>query len=202
MITYMYKVMCVTNRLLCHDDFLSQIEKIALAGVTGIILREKDLTPVAYERLAIRVMEICEKYQVDCILHNFYEIALKLGAKNLHVPMQKLREMTEEQRGQFAILGASCHCLEEVIEAENAGCSYVTAGHVFTTKCKEGVPPKGVAFLQEICDNVNVDVYALGGIHVDNAGEAFQAGAKGVCMMSDFMTAKSPRDLVEQIKNA
>lgn len=199
MITYMYKVMCVTNRLLCHDDFLIQIEKIASSGVEGIILREKDLTPVAYERLAVKVMEICEKHQVECILHNFYEVAIKIGAKNLHVPMAKLREMTKEQRNQFEILGASCHCIEEVIEAEEMGCTYVTAGHVFTTKCKEGVPPKGVAFLKEICDNVNVDVFALGGIHVDNAKEAFQAGAKGVCMMSDFMTAKQPKDLVEQI---
>ena len=36
---------CVTNRTLCRDDFLTRIDHIAKKGVAdAILLREKDLT--------------------------------------------------------------------------------------------------------------------------------------------------------------
>ena len=39
----MSDILCITNRLLCKEDFLTRIEKIAGAHPAGIVLREKDL---------------------------------------------------------------------------------------------------------------------------------------------------------------
>ena len=40
---------CVTNRTLCRDDFLTRIDHIAKKGVAdAILLREKDLTEREY----------------------------------------------------------------------------------------------------------------------------------------------------------
>ena len=39
----MSEVLCVTNRQLCREDFLTRLERIAAAKPAGIILREKDL---------------------------------------------------------------------------------------------------------------------------------------------------------------
>lgn len=67
------------------------------------------------------------------------------------------------------------------------GACYVIAGHIFSTDCKKGVPPRGLAFLREVTNSVSIPVYAIGGITVENSGEVFAAGAAGVCMMSQWM---------------
>lgn len=183
----MSDIICVTNRNLCKEDFLKRIEKIAVAHPAGIILREKDLTKEEYRNLAKQVLQICEKHQVSCILHSFTDEAIELSAEAVHLPLSILREMTEEQRSRFKVLGASCHSLEEALEAERLGCTYIIAGHIFATDCKKGLPGRGLDFLKSICENVSIPVYAIGGINGENIADVRNAGAKGACVMSGFM---------------
>ena len=42
------------------------------------------------------------------------------------------------------------------MEAERLGATYVTAGHIFTTDCKKGLPPRGLDFLKNVCDAVTI----------------------------------------------
>ena len=85
------------------------------------------------------------------------------------------------------IKGVSVHSAQEALNAQEAGASYVTAGHIYRTKCKEGLEPRGTGFLKEICTTVNIPVYAIGGININNARECIEAGASGVCIMSGYM---------------
>ena len=71
--------------------------------------------------------------------------------------------------------------------AEQLDAAYVTAGHIFATDCKKGVPPRGIPFLQEICSQASVPVYAIGGISAGNLPEIRQNGATGACIMSGAM---------------
>jgi len=166
---------------------LTRIEKIASAKVSAIILREKDLTEAEYEALAVKVMKIFEKYEANLILHNFVQTAIKLKANALHLPIAKLRELSAEDKKQFKVLGASCHSLKDAIEAENLGCTYITAGHIFDTNSKKGIPGRGIPFLKEITGSVTIPVYAIGGITPENALEVKNAGASGGCVMGEFM---------------
>ena len=95
--------------------------------------------------------------------------------------------MTDEQRSRLKVLGASCHSLEEALEAERLGCTYIIAGHIFATDCKKGLPGRGLDFLKSICENVSIPVYAIGGIDSSNIEAVRNAGAKGACVMSGFM---------------
>ncbi len=196
----MSDIFCVTNRRLCREDFLSRIESLAECELGGIILREKDLTEEEYERLASAVMEICERHGTSCILHSFPNTAIRLGGDKLHLPLNKLRQLTEEQKRHFPVLGASCHSADEAEEAERLGCSYITAGHVFATDCKKGLEPRGLDFLKEVCQRVKIPVLAIGGITPENAGLARKYGAGGICVMSEFMKCENAKALAEQLK--
>ncbi len=183
-------LICVTNRQLCHEDFLAQIEKTARLSPKAVILREKDLTEEEYTILAAQVLEICSFYQTPCILHSFPDSAVLLGCHSIHLPLPLLRKLNKKNISQtwFTTLGASCHSVEDALEAEKLGCTYITAGHVFETDCKKGLPGRGLAFLEEVCRAVSIPVYAIGGISPGNYQEAMKAGAAGACMMSGFMT--------------
>lgn len=185
--SYRSDLLCFTNRALCDEPFLKRIEAIAAARPAGIVLREKDLAEDAYEELAAQVLSICQKYGTTCILHNYADAAARLNARALHLPLPVLRTLSAQDRARYRIIGASCHCLEDAEIAESLGCTYITAGHVFDTDCKKGLPGRGFAFLREICDSVSIPVYAIGGVSPDNIWGVRACGAAGACVMSGVM---------------
>ena len=193
-------ILSVTNRKLCREDFLSRIERIAAANPAGIILREKDLSEEEYRSLAEQVLNICRKQGTPCILHSFYETALELECDSVHLPLPVLMGMEPGRRKKFRILGASCHSAEDAVLAEKMGCCYLTAGHVFETDCKKGLPGRGMDFLEQVCRSVSVPVYAIGGITAAHMGRIRQAGAAGACVMSGLMTCGDPKEYLEGFK--
>ena len=192
----MSDLICITNRKLCSNNFLDQIEMIASAHPKAIVLREKDLSEKEYEQLARQVMQICQKHGTQCILHSFSNVATTLGATAVHMPLPLLQKMTPQEKSHFQIIGASCHSLEEAKEAQNLGCTYITAGHIFLTDCKKGLPGRGLPFLEEICKTVRIPVYAIGGISSQNMESVRKTGAAGVCIMSGFMRCKTVEEIM------
>lgn len=189
--------LCVTNRKLCRGDFLERIRRIA-SGETGgesgmtadaIVLREKGLPEEEYFFLAEKVMNICEDFSMPCILHTFYRAAEQLGCSRIHLPLGVFEQMGPDVC--FDVIGTSVHSIEQAQQALLLGASYVTAGHVFATDCKKGLPGRGLAFVREIVQTVDIPVYGIGGIQAANAPDVVRAGASGVCVMSGFMIEKS-----------
>lgn len=192
----MSDLICITNRKLCSNNFLDQIEMIASAHPKAIVLREKDLSEKEYEQLARQVMQICQKHGTQCILHSFSNVAIALGAEAVHMPLPLLQKMTPQEKSHFQIIGASCHSLEEAKEAQDLGCTYITAGHIFLTDCKKGLPGRGLPFLEEICKTVRIPVYAIGGISSQNMESVRKTGAAGACIMSGFMRCKTVEEIM------
>lgn len=188
-------IVCVTNRKLvkAYEEngsfvpFLKKIKEVAKKKPAFIILREKDLPADDYKKLAKKVLEICDSEKVSCILHCFYKEAIELGVKKIHLPMHILENMTENEKKCFDIIGVSIHSVEDARRAQELGALYITAGHIFATDCKKGLTPRGLQFLGDVCDSVEIDVYAIGGISENNMHQCISRGAKGVCMMSGFM---------------
>ena len=180
---------CVTNRTLCRDDFLTRIDHIAKKGVAdAILLREKDLTEREYLDLAEKVLSICKAHNRRCILHTYYKAAKELGCKEIHLPLPLLQKMREEGEKQwFTTVGTSVHSLKQANLAMHLQADYMTAGHIFETDCKKGLPGRGLSFLSKVVCKSEVPVYGIGGISADNAGQIMETGAAGVCIMSGFM---------------
>ncbi len=192
MIMCTYNILAVTSRELCNIDFLAQINKIAQARPAGIILREKDLSEQEYRKLAEEVINICKKYDVLCILHSFFSVAIQLQCRAIHLPMWVLRQQ-EQGMEFFHTVGVSVHSVEEAIEAEKLGATYIIAGHIFKTDCKKDLAPRGLQFLESVVKSVNIPVYAIGGIMPQNADSVLKQGAEGICVMSGFMRCTQPK---------
>ena len=180
---------CVTNRTLCRDDFLTRIDHIAKKGVAdAILLREKDLTEREYLELAEKVLSICKSHNRRCILHTYYKAAKELGCKEIHLPLPLLQKMREEGEKEWVTtVGTSVHSLKQANLAMHLQADYMTAGHIFETDCKKGLPGRGLSFLSKVVCKSEVPVYGIGGISADNAGQIMETGAAGVCIMSGFM---------------
>lgn len=188
-------LICVTHRTLCQDNFMERIRQIALGKPQAIMLREKDLSSSDYEALALQVKKICAVNHVPLIINQNISVAKNLELPHLHLSIANLRRFQAEVPRFFT--GVSVHSVEEAKEAQALGASYVIAGHIFSTNCKKGVPPRGLTFLQDVCQAVSLPVYAIGGITQDRLPDVIQTGAKGVCIMSEAMTCPHPTDLTK-----
>lgn len=194
----MSDIICITNRKLCKENFLKRMKQIAMERPRAIILREKDLSEEEYRKMAKEVVQICKDYDVQCILHSFTKTAIELNETAIHMPLLLLREMTTREKAHFKIIGASCHSVEDAREAQSLGCTYITAGHIFLTDCKKGLPGRGLSFLKETCNAVQIPVYAIGGINPSNIESVRQAGAAGACVMSGLMTCKDVKRTMQE----
>lgn len=191
----MFKLLAVTNRKLCAGSLPEQLEIICSSEhkPDAIILREKDLAAAEYNQLAQEAAKICAAYHVQLILHSFWKTAMELDRKNIHLPLAVLQTNEfQRYRNKFQLIGASIHSMEEAQQAAVLGADYLTAGNIYVTSCKVGLPGRGLVWLSEICKEINLPVYAIGGISL--SGEQFddlqKSGAAGACIMSEFMLLK------------
>lgn len=198
----MFELVCVTNRNLCREDFFKRLQRIAQSDVDKIILREKDLAEEKYLNLAEKAFNFCSGQEKKLILHNYLSAAKKLSQSKIHLPLSML-EKNSPLREEFEIIGTSVHSLEQLKNAEALGASYVTAGHIFKTDCKKDLAPRGISFLQSICNRSHIPVYAIGGINLETVSMLAEVKSpmfKGICIMSEFMTCENPKEYAQSLK--
>ena len=175
-------IIAITNRHLCSRPFMEQLERICKLHPHAIVLREKDMPEAEYLSLARDVIALCKKYDVQCMLHSFINVAMELEHPYIHLPLPILEayvqknvscnistgmsKSTDNYQQFFKVIGTSVHSVEDAIKAEQLGATYMTAGHIFATDCKKGLPPRGLDFLKNVCDAVEIPVYAIGGINI------------------------------------
>ena len=193
------KRIVITNRKMVEGTLLHQLQKISRFHPYAIILRETDLPDAEYEALAQETLRLCMQENIHCFLHSRIDIALKIGCRNIHLPLSlfKKRAFADEKqpgketmRSSFEQISVSCHSMGDMQIAVKGGATQVVLGTIFATESKKGVTGRGLNFLRKICDACPLPVYAIGGITPENLASVCNAGAAGGCMMSGFMKLK------------
>lgn len=204
MIENKIKLNIISNRKLCENENLEkQIEKIFSAyqrkiilenfEIVALTLREKDLYKNEYLKLVEKIYPICQKYRIDLILHQNYDLRLdnKYNIKGLHLSYNTFKSLNknirEELIKKYKKIGVSIHSINEAKEVEMLGANYVVAGHIFKTDCKKDLEPRGLEFIQELSSALIIPIFAIGGINQENSHLVINSRAFGVCMMSSLM---------------
>ena len=204
MIENKIKLNIITNRKLCENENLEkQIEKIFSAykrkiiledfEIIALTLREKDLDKNEYLKLVEKIYPICQKYRIDLILHQNYDLRLdnKYNVEGLHLSYNTFKSLNknirEELIRKYKKIGVSIHSINEAKEVEMLGANYVVAGHIFKTDCKKDLEPRGLKFIQELSLILTIPIFAIGGINQENSHLVTNSGAFGVCIMLSLM---------------
>lgn len=80
-------IIAITNRHLCNRPFMEQLERVCKLHPHAIVLREKDMPEAEYLSLARDVIALCKKYDVQCMLHSFINVAMELEHPYIHLPL-------------------------------------------------------------------------------------------------------------------
>ena len=139
----MLRLYAITDRRWTgRQNLYEQIEDALKGGVTMVQLREKHLPEDALMREAVKVKELCRRYQVPLIINDNVNAALQSGADGVHVgiqdaPVPEIRRNVPEN----FIIGATCKTVEQARAAQRDGADYIGAGAVFPSPHKEKCPP-------------------------------------------------------------
>ena len=185
------RLYAVTDRSWLKDSALeTQVEEALLGGATFVQLREKELDREAIRQEALRIRDLCRKYQVPFVIDDEVELALETDADGVHIGQSDmaLRD-AREQLGPEKIIGVSARTLEEALEAEQNGADYLGVGAVFSTSTKPDAADVSLETLSSICRAVSIPVVAIGGIKKENLPELAGTGIAGVAVVSAIFAA-------------
>lgn len=200
----------ITNRNLCDkEEYFERIKKACLCGVENIIIREKDLNDdevkMIYEKISSSLpKDIREKTSI--LINSKIGVYEDTDCDGVHLPYKLFKEKVEEgyEFDEKKQIGLSIHSTEEVVEMEeickNKGIkiSYITLSHIYETKCKEGLKPKGLDILKNSGNLTKVKIVALGGINSKNVSEVLKY-ADDFAVMSLIMKSDNVKKTVEEI---
>lgn len=180
----------ITPQYTGDEIYFEKIEQALRGGVTILQLREKNLQGFELEQLAIRVKNLCKKYNVPLIINDDPYLVKKIDADGLHLGQD---DMSIEEARRIVgekIIGISTHNKEEAIFAENSGADYIGVGAVFETKTKDNTISLSMEKLEEITKSVTIPCVAIGGINQDNIKKLKGKGLSGVAVISVIFSAE------------
>ncbi|MGY0692734.1 thiamine phosphate synthase [Virgibacillus sp. FSP13] len=99
-------------------------------------------------------------------------------------------------------IGCSVHSTEDAIYATRHGADYLLYGHVFESKSKLGLKPKGLENLERVAQSVSIPVIAIGGITPENTVATIKSGATGIAVLSGVMLSDNPLKAVKEYRRA
>ena len=192
----------VTDRSWLNGATLySQVEEAIRGGATFIQLREKTLEEKQFLEEAIKINELCKRYQVPFVINDNVEIAIKANADGVHIgqndrPIKEVRTLL----GPEKVIGVSAQTVEQAILAEKGGANYIGVGAVFHTNSKVDAKDVSYKTLKSICKAVSIPVIAIGGIGADNVAQLAGSGICGVAVISAIFAQKDIQMATSHLK--
>lgn len=99
-------------------------------------------------------------------------------------------------------IGCSVHSVEEAVQAADDGADYVLYGHIFETRSKPGLAPRGVQALADVVAACPVPVIAIGGIEPDNVEDVLSSGCAGIAVLSSVLLHSEPAAQIRRFRQA
>jgi len=151
-------------------------------GVRLIQVREKNMSPVEYEKFASDVTAMAHHYDAQVLVNGDEDLARAAGADGVHLQTAQLMQC--HQRPDTRLCGASCHNRHELLHAADLGVDLAVLSPVLPTASHPGEPTLGWEHFKALCHDMPMPVFALGGMKVDMRETAMMHNAHGVALLS------------------
>lgn len=175
------------------------VKRVLDAGVRFIQYREKELSRREIYVQAERIKRITDTYKAVFIVNDHCDIALAVDAAGVHLGRDDmpLKDAKRIMRGK--VIGISTHDPAQAAEAAKGGANYIGFGPIFQTATKDAGEPKGAGMIADIKKHVSIPLVAIGGIHLKNLKEVFEAGADAAAISSGILNAADVYGMAKRV---
>ena len=160
-------------------------------GADTIQLREKTISDSKFLSLAREVRGLTVKSGTLFIINDRVNVARELNADGVHLGQQDM-SVSEARAiiGNEKIIGVSTHNIIQARQAQKDGADYIAVGPVYPTGTKDYEPSVGLKVIREISREINVPIFAIGAITLENLDDVVKAGASRVAVCSAIINSK------------
>jgi thiamine-phosphate pyrophosphorylase len=178
-----------------ESDVTHVAEQMVEGCVDMIQLRGKGKSLDELTGYAARLHEITARASTPLIVNDHAEIPRRVPVEGIHVGQDDDSiEVARRKAGRFVLIGKSTHSVEQALAAQREGADYIGFGPIFATPTKPDYAPIGLTDIRRVHAEINLPIFCIGGINVDNLQSVIDAGAKRVVMVSALLKAYSIAD--------
>ena len=195
----LHRLMLIADQRGTNGRPLPDVIVRAANGVGGRLMvqfRERELSDA--ELIAvIRAVQRRVPPQTVLMVNNRPDLAraMEIG---LHLPAA-----AESPGGQYALVGRSVHDESEAEIALGDDVDYAIVGTIFETESHPGQVGAGLEHLSAMRDLLgNVACYGIGGMTIETAPAAIEAGAWGVAVRSAILSADDPSEAAYRLHSS
>jgi thiamine-phosphate pyrophosphorylase len=181
-------------------DARKVVDAMVKGGVDLIQLRAKAKSLDTIVDLAGELHSITHPTSTPLIVNDHADVAIQVPLAGVHVGQDD--DSIAIVRGKVSrpiFVGKSTHNFEQAIAAQDEGADYIGFGPIFATPTKPDYAPIGLSDIKRVHANVNLPIFCIGGINIDNLQQVIDAGAKRVAMVSALLRA---HDIVDYARCA
>jgi thiamine-phosphate pyrophosphorylase len=170
------------------EDTAQLLEKVTLAlkgGASVLQYRNKLADAALRHQQASALLPICREYRVPFIINDDLALCQALDADGVHLGgTDGAIADARKQLGAHKLIGASCYNRLDLAEqAQAQGASYIAFGACFASSTKPHAPVASLELFTE-AKPLGLPMVAIGGITLDNARLAVQAGADALAVIN------------------
>jgi thiamine-phosphate pyrophosphorylase len=159
-------------------------------GVDLIQLRGKERSIDELVDLAAELHELTTRSSTLLIANDYAEIARKVPVEGVHVGQDDDSiEVVRHKAGRAVVVGKSTHSLKQARAAQREGADYIGFGPIFATPTKPDYQPIGLKDIKQAHLEINLPIFCIGGIKIDNLEQVISAGAHRVAIVSGLLKA-------------
>ena len=180
-------------------DSADWIERLVPLGIKLVQLRIKNANQDMIHNHVRRAKAVCADYNCTLVINDHWQIAINEGCDYVHLGQEDL-DKADISAIQLAglRLGVSTHDKAELMRAMALNPDYVALGPIYPTVLKKMKwHEQGIAKLTTWRELIKkTPLVAIGGMRIDRAQGAFDAGADVVAAVTDITLHDNPEDRV------
>ena len=177
------------------------------SGIRFIQLRMKNSTIDDIKTIGKRIKIECDKYNATLIIDDYVELVNEIGADGVHLgkedmPIAEARKIL----GNNKIIGGTANVFEDILKHYKDGADYIGLGPLRFTSTKQGLSPilglEGYKSIIFKCknENINIPIYAIGGIKPEDIRDLFSIGVYGIAISSLVLESENPIKTIKEIE--
>ena len=183
-----------------QTEFKMLVAKLLAAGVKMIQLRDKKVnTALLCERTktitqqAQQHAELTAENRCLVLVNDRADVAVAANADGVHLGETDLPvNLARKVCGHEFIIGRTAHSIDEAKQAVRDGADYLGVGPCYPSTTKQFKEFASDTFLRNVSEEIQLPVFAIGGITSGNLDRLVRLGLKRVAIASSITGAADP----------
>ena len=183
-----------------QTEFKMLVAKLLAAGVKMIQLRDKKVnTALLCERTKIITQQARQHAELTAenrclvLVNDRADVAVAANADGVHLGETDLPvHLARKVCGHEFIIGRTAHSIDEAKQAVRDGADYLGVGPCYPSTTKQFKEFASDTFLRNVSEEIQLPVFAIGGITSGNLDRLVRLGLKRVAIASSITGAADP----------